>query len=88
MKLVVIAALLAILTGCDQSKPQAVESHCFSVTPASGQRPYLPIMTNECTGESWLMVEVALSDKPADGFTYRWYKLDKIDFRPPTLVRN
>ncbi|QDC01729.1 hypothetical protein [Mesorhizobium sp. 8] len=83
---VIIAALTALLAGCEQSKTVAETPECFSIVSGNGTQPNSPLMVNGCTGETWLLVKSNKSDKPADGFTYQWFKLDRIDFMPPTLV--
>jgi hypothetical protein len=82
--------ILAIsLAGCDEVKVQQTDENptCFSTSMISGDTPDGSILTNGCTGQTWMLVRGRIDDK-GDSFTYYWMKLDRFDNLTPSLSRN
>lgn len=70
-----VIGLIAIALTCwwhfTTPKPPSV-SQCFGV---ANDKDIMPIMFNECTGESWMLAKVVLVDEKGEkdgSFTYRW----------------
>jgi len=84
-----VAAGAAMLAGCI---PQQLseQAECFFIAASTSQQPYAPILLNQCTGESWLLVKTVLAEAKEPGesntFTYRWMPISK-SFFEPTLER-
>lgn len=89
MRLIPVCAAFGtafLLSGCDLSGDKSAKAaNCFSVIPGNTTQPYSPIMVDACRGETWVMVRSPFSDKPEDGYTYNWYKMDRFAW-PPSLV--
>jgi len=83
-----------MLTGCNDifqprqpAQQAAPSSLCFSMVAGNDNQPHSPILVDQCTGKTWLLVKSNLTDKPADGFTYQWLTIQRFDYANPTLVK-
>lgn len=76
---------MILLAGCDNPL-QSKEASCFSISQNTGNQPFSPIMINQCTGESWLLVKSNFTKNPEDGYTYVWLILDRNNYANPNLV--
>ena len=86
MPVFAVSMTALLISGCDLSGGESAKAeNCFSVIPGNSTQPYSPIMLDSCRGESWVMVRSPFSDKPEDGYTYNWYKMDRFAW-PPSLV--
>ena len=61
---------------------------CFDIVNATPQQqPFLPILLDRCTGRSWMLVKIELTNptgRPPAAFTYRWFPL-AADTSEPSL---
>lgn len=87
---VTLLPCLLLLAACDGSGGTAATASraCFTVLPAAATPPYAPLLVNQCTGDSWLLVRAAIADDAEGQFTYQWFRLIRHDTTTPKLVRD
>jgi hypothetical protein len=64
--------------------PAAAAAQCWEVVaPRQGVAPAAVLKLNRCTGETWLLVRMLLTEAKAPGidatYTFRWQRLRQVD---------
>lgn len=84
MRFILFLLPLLFLSGCLEEvkiSQEAGQKTCFELTPINSGPPNSPILWDKCTGETWMLLRQpvpAEQGKLSTGFTYSWYRIERL----------